>query len=233
MTPVTPPSNGRTFPRRWLAPLGLALVPLALYATYAFWSFQRYIDLTQYNMGPQLRESYKHHFALDKPVLAQYVTFLSRFLQLDFGPARYYRDGTFSIHDMLLPGLAQDWALPSVLLLLALALVFIRLRPARRGLGWILGLTSLALSTPNLVNLWFRPIHLPLPVLLLLFGLQLLALGVMLVWNAGPKPLGAVVIFLLGLHFLSVRYSILLNAALLALLVHYLRIWREIRLGTS
>jgi hypothetical protein len=261
MPTTTHPSNVRAFLRRWLGPLGLALVPLALYATYAFWSFQRYLHLTKYDLSPRLLESYQHHFALDKPVLAQYATFLSRFLQLDFGPAVHYRDATFTIRDILLPQLGQDWVLPAILLLLALVMVFVRLRPATPRLGWILGVACIAFSTPNLFNLWFRPIHLPFPVLLLLFSLQLLALGAILVWNAGPKPFGAVAIFLLALqipfiHYfsfhegiiktwimaysppdplliLSVRYCIAMNAALLALLVHYLRVWREIRLGTA
>jgi len=173
----------------------------------------------------------------------------------------HYRDATFTIRDILLPRLGEDWGLPAVLLFLALVVVFVRLRPIRPRLGWILGVACIALSATNLFRLWLWQIHLPLPVLLLLFALQLLALGAILVWNAGPKPLGAVAIFLLGLqipfidHFvfhiglvkagmmayspldplfiLSTRYCIVMNAALLALLVHYLRVWREIRLGTA
>ena len=117
-------------------------------------------------LSPETQAALAKAYALDAPVMTQFVQYSSRLARGDFGPSLVYRD--FSVTDLVAQGLPISLTLGGGALLLALA-VGVPMGAAAAWRGGSLDRTvSVAASAANAV-----PSFVSAPLLVLLFGLWL------------------------------------------------------------
>ena len=118
-------------------------------------------------LDPKVMENLRRIYALDQPLLRQYLTYLAHLGQGDLGPSFYWRD--FTVNELFARALPVSLRLGASALALALVLgtglgVFAALRRNAISDHAVMGLAALGLTTPTFVIA---------PLLQLSFGLEL------------------------------------------------------------